>query len=214
MEKLNNSQMLVQYGCGWSSVEGWLNFDSSPTLRLERIPLIGRFICKNDQHFPANVQYGDVVKGLPLANGTASHLYCSHVLEHLALEDFRVALKESFRILAKGGTFRFVLPDLEIAVSDYLANPRADAACKFMESTILGQKSRKRGLMSFVSEWVGGSIHRWMWDFKSMKHELEIVGFAQVRRATFGDSNSPVFTSIEEECRWIGHLGVECKKLP
>ena len=36
----------VQYGCGLSDPEGWKNFDSSPTLRLQKLPLIGRFIKK------------------------------------------------------------------------------------------------------------------------------------------------------------------------
>ena len=207
------SRKLVQYGCGWSSVDGWLNFDSSPTLRLERLPLIGRLVSKNARRFPANVQYGDVVKGLPLTDGIASHVYCSHVLEHLALDDFRIALKESFRILDKGGVFRFVLPDLEAAIAEYQRNRESNAAIQFLESTMLGQKSRNRGLMGFISEWVGGSSHRWMWDFKSMKQELEDVGFLDVRRATFGDSSERVFGLIEEEGRWTGELGVECRKL-
>jgi hypothetical protein len=31
----------VQYGCGFSVGKDWLNFDSSPTLRVERLPIIG-----------------------------------------------------------------------------------------------------------------------------------------------------------------------------
>jgi hypothetical protein len=208
----NSSKLLVQYGCGWSSVDGWLNFDSSPTLRLERIPLIGRFVCKNARRFPHNVEFGDVVKGLPLNNDSVSYLYCSHVLEHLALDDFRVALKESFRILERGGVFRFVLPDFENAIAKYVANQDPNAVSEFLEGTILGQKSRRRGLLGFVAEWVGGSSHRWMWDYKGMKQELEMAGFSEVRRATFGDSSYLVFGSIEDEGRWIGELGVECKK--
>jgi hypothetical protein len=29
----------VQYGCGYSAPNSWVNFDASPTLRFERIPI-------------------------------------------------------------------------------------------------------------------------------------------------------------------------------
>jgi hypothetical protein len=58
----------IQYGCGWSAPVEWTNFDASPTLRFERLPLIGSFYTKNKQRFPANVRYGDIVSGLPVPN--------------------------------------------------------------------------------------------------------------------------------------------------
>ncbi|MQP68452.1 hypothetical protein GE253_24335 [Niveispirillum sp. SYP-B3756] len=59
----------VQYGCGWTAPPGWHNFDASPTLRFERLPLVGRLYSKNGRRFPDNVRYGDIVRGLPLAPG-------------------------------------------------------------------------------------------------------------------------------------------------
>lgn len=102
----------VQYGCGWSAPEAWLNFDSSPTLRFERLPLIGKLYTRNARRFPANVRYGDVVKGLPVADKSCDGIYASHVLEHLAFADFEKALTNTFRYLKPGGTFRLVVPDL------------------------------------------------------------------------------------------------------
>ncbi|MCI5142460.1 MAG: methyltransferase type 11, partial [Candidatus Electrothrix sp. ATG1] len=32
-------KQFIHYGCGLSAPESWLNFDASPTLRLQRIPL-------------------------------------------------------------------------------------------------------------------------------------------------------------------------------
>ena len=58
----------MQYGCGFNAPSGWKNFDVSPTLRFERLPLIGRLYSKNQQRFPENVEYGDIVKGIPLPN--------------------------------------------------------------------------------------------------------------------------------------------------
>jgi len=57
--------MYVQYGCGFCAPKDWTNFDSSPTLRWERLPVIGKLYTKNSQRFPLGVLYGDIVKGLP-----------------------------------------------------------------------------------------------------------------------------------------------------
>jgi hypothetical protein len=51
-----------------------------------------------------------------------------------------------------------------------------------------------------------------MWDFKSLKVELNQVGFDQIRRAHFGDSDHSDFFDVEEEERWVNCLGVECIK--
>ena len=103
----------VQYGCGLSAPEGWLNYDASPRLRLERNFLAGPVVAKVfGRLFPPGTQFGDVVAGLPVASGAVDGVYCSHILEHLASEDVDYALVETMRILKPGGVFRLVVPDL------------------------------------------------------------------------------------------------------
>ncbi|MEY4239824.1 MAG: hypothetical protein RL339_2425 [Pseudomonadota bacterium] len=134
----------VQFGAGWSAGEGWLNFDASPTLRLERIPLLGGLLGRlkgNPERFPDGVRYGDIVKGLPVPDGSVDGLYASHVLEHLALEDMRLALKRSLALLRPGGVFRLIVPDLASAAQAYcaaLGDP--EAAHRFMRATYLGRE--------------------------------------------------------------------------
>src|SRR5262249_14688069 len=102
----------VQYGCGFSAGKDWLNFDNSPTLRIERLPAIGTILWKttgNARRFPILVEYGDILKGLPVAANTAKGVYASHVLEHLALNDFKTAIQNTFRMLAPGGVFRLIV---------------------------------------------------------------------------------------------------------
>ena len=48
----------IHYGCAWCAPESWDNFDASPTLLFERIPLIGRLYTKNENRFPENVNLG------------------------------------------------------------------------------------------------------------------------------------------------------------
>lgn len=200
----------VQYGCGWSAPEGWRNFDASPTLRFERLPLFGKLYTKNESRFPENVEHGDIVKGLPVAAGTCKGVYSSHVLEHLSLEDFRVALRNSHRLLVEGGVFRIVLPDLEHCARKYLEDGSSDASLKFMKDTFLGIERRPRGLRSLVKTWLGNSQHLWMWDYKSIVPELEAAGFKRIRRAVIGDSADSMFALVENPQRWEDSLGLEC----
>lgn len=203
----------VQYGCGQCAPAGWRNFDASPTLRLQKLPAIGRFMNNGGyERFPANVSYGDIVEGLPIEANSCDALYCSHILEHLALNDFRTALKHSYMYLKEGGIFRCVVPDLEFLAKDYLESPEPVAAFEFMESTYLGRQTRPRNLGGFIREWLGNSAHLWMWDFKSLALELERTGFRKIRRAAFGDSSLSRFKDVENPGRWENCLGIECTR--
>ena len=68
----------VQYGCGFSAPENWINYDSSPTLRFEKMPLIGTLYTRRSKdkqnRFPKNVLYGDIIKGLPHKENTVDRL--------------------------------------------------------------------------------------------------------------------------------------------
>lgn len=212
----------VQYGCGFCAPSSWRNFDASPTLRLQRLPLIGRRFS-SDQHpkFPANIEYGDIVEGLPVAAESCKAIYCSHVLEHLALDDLRVALNNTYSYLERDGIFRFVLPDLEKLARTYLDSDDVNASLWFMRQSYLGKESRPKGVKGLLRTWLGNSNHLWMWDFKAISVELEQAGFRKIRRAGFGDSQEPLFRDVEEPGRWkedylgvegIDCLGVECTK--
>ena len=202
----------VQYGCGWSAPKEWRNFDASPTLRFEKLPIIGALYTRNERRFPDNVEYGDIVKGLRISRKSCKVVYCSHVLEHLSLGDFRVALKNTHEILQDGSTFRFVLPDLDFHVREYVDNKSHDAALSFMMETGLGQENNSRNFLGKILSSYGNSRHLWMWDYKSIEAELLNAGFHEVRRAVFGDSTDSMFLMVEDRTRWNSALGVECKK--
>lgn len=198
--------ILVHYGCGLVAPEGWLNFDASPTLRLQRVPLIGRLMP--GPTFPSEVRYGDIRTGLPVAAGAAELVYCSHVLEHLSLDDVRVALRNTLALLRPGGIFRLVMPDLEHEVTKYWNGPRETRAVAFNAAT-LGQRTRPRGLGGAIRTALGNSEHRWMWDYDGFAQELVDAGFKGVRRAVFHDSEDRRFDPLESEARWDHCLGMQ-----
>jgi ubiquinone/menaquinone biosynthesis C-methylase UbiE len=178
-------------------------------MRLKKIPVLGAIVP--GPKFPKAVRYGDITRGLPLPDASVDVVYCSHVLEHLSLDDFRRAIRNTHRILKPGGVFRFVLPDLRRPAEEYLASEAPDAAVKFMEST-LGQSVRTRGLGGLMKAWLGNADHRWMWDYQALENELRQVGFTSIRPAVMGDTGDPMFDRVEEERRFAGAVAGQCVK--
>jgi len=204
----------VQYGCGFTAPLNWINYDASPTLRFEKLPLFGKFYTRNKQRFPNNVKYGDIVKGLSENPDSCDGIYCSHILEHLSYNDFLKALKNTYLILKPGGIFRGVLPDLKAAVVDYMEtfDQNETPANAFMRSTMLGIEDRNKNLADTLKGLYGNSKHLWMWDYKSLETELKKIGFINIRPCEYGDSADPHFLFVEEKDRFYKAAAFECKK--
>jgi predicted SAM-dependent methyltransferase len=204
--------MYVQYGCGLSAPKGWVNYDSSPSLLISKIPLIRIFFNSYLPPFPSNVKYGDIVKGLNIERNSCQGIYASHVLEHLALEDFRRAIKNTFFILANGGLFRLVVPDLELAINKYYESTMPERSYEFLLDTSLGIIKREKGIVGSFRTLLGSSVHLWMWDYISLSRELNNAGFKKIRRAAFNDSFDQKFKEVEDAGRFNNALAVECTK--
>ncbi len=204
----------IQYGAGLCGPASWRNFDSSPMLRLQRTPLLNLLpLARRGAPYPPTVVFGDVVKGLPVASGSADLAYCSHTLEHLSLGDCRQALRETFRLLKPGGTFRAVLPDIRFICRQYLDSCATDpaAAVAFVRNTHMGLEATPRGLER-LRRMFSRSFHLWMWDYAAMRLELADAGFADIRPAIFGDSAFGAFADVESGPRWENALGFEARK--
>lgn len=206
-----SDRLYVQFGCGFSAPPGWLNFDASPTLRFERSP-IGFLYTRNERRFPSGVRYGDIVHGLPIPDRSCGGVYCSHVLEHLSLEDCDRALANTFRYLEPGATFRLVVPDLAAYVRVYVEDRSERAAQVFLESSALGRTQRARGVRGLLREWLGNSSHLWMWDEPSMAARLRDHGFVNIRRAAYGDSEDSRFAEVESPDRFVDALAMQCAR--
>ena len=144
---------------------------------------------KNESRFPDNVLAADIVRGLPVANGSVDGVFASHVLEHLARSDFETALENTYRMLKPGGLFRLIVPDLEARARLYVSRldtGQKDANDWFMLSTYLGLSNRPRSLAAKAGRLLGGRLHLWMWDFPSMEAQLRRAGFVNIRRCSLG----------------------------
>ena len=207
----------VNIGCGHSVGADWENYDASPTLRLERLPVLGRLVKKNKNRFPPEARPGDITRGPIGAPGTVSAVFCSHMLEHVSHEYMQNSLKHIHMMLTPGGVFRLIVPDLSIRAHMYVQKlGQPEAASRFLEMSDLGQRRMRRGLKSRILATLGNSAHLWMYDEASMRHELELAGFADIRRCAFGDSEIAAFSKVENPDRFgtpdFTELAMECRK--
>ena len=204
----------VQYGAGLCGPAAWLNFDASPMLLLQRTPLLNLLpLARRGARYPRTIRFGNVVRGLPVRSGSAALVYCSHTLEHLSLGDCRTALRETWRMLRPGGTFRGVLPDLRHLCTEYLRQAPGDpaAAMNFIRATHMGLAETPRGL-AWWRQFFSRDAHLWMWDYPALEVELRAAGFQSVRPARYHDSAHPAFREVEEAHRWEDALGFEALK--
>jgi len=52
-------KIYLQYGCGLTAPKDYINYDASPMVVLQKIPIIGLFVQKvRKLRFPENVKYG------------------------------------------------------------------------------------------------------------------------------------------------------------
>jgi len=97
--------MTVQYlniACGdaFLADDLWLNLDFAPVSpAVKQANLLGR---------------------LPSPDSSLKLVYSSHFLEHIPYADVAKFLAECYRVLAKGGVIRLVVPDLENICREYL----------------------------------------------------------------------------------------------
>ena len=204
----------LQFGCGTDAPASWRNFDAGPAFLLEkRLPFLKNVLVQRGfPNYPDNIEYGDVIKGLPVSSDSMRGVYCSHVLEHLSLTDCRRTLRNVISYLKPGGIFRLVVPDLEHLARTYLEDQETTAAGTFVVEAHLGEETSPRGVRHLSRALFGRSQHLWMWDYKSMTKELRDAGFTGIRRAVYGDSEDTHFLTVEEPGRWTNCLGIECHR--
>lgn len=201
-QEIKPAEIKINIGCGLSGISGWHNLDNSPTITVSRIPLLNRVL--KTPAWPRDVRRYDVRKGLRFADGGVRYIYSSHTFEHFTYQESRAIAKECFRVLAPQGILRLVVPDLELIVREYLADPKPLAA-----QTLLSRMSLNHSLQDVIHP---GSNHSQMFDGKALVHLLHEAGFEQVEVSGYGKSGIPEIDQIELEVRRSESLYVEARK--
>lgn len=214
---MNTKTNYVQFGSGDVYIDGWKNYDASPTLYFQRFPFIGRLLRRQmNVEFDKRILYGDIVRGLPELSNNVDGLFCSHVLEHLTLDDFHTALSNCFNLLKPGGRFRLIVPNLDFYINQYCIDKGRGlniTATNFMKNTHLGRQKSRVPTLKKILEGFSNQHHQWMWNKESLVHELINHGFVDVRSFKFGNSDDLMFLRPEREYQFSNEaLAIECFK--
>ena len=186
----------VNIGCGKSPINGWTNYDNSLAIKLANSPLLF-FISKslkllrkqqieniewNKKH---KIYFVDATKKIPLEDNSVECIYSSHMLEHLSRTGSISFLDESLRILKIDGILRIAVPDLKMAINDYLTDGDAD---EFMERLHVGAPSISSLKEKLKLFFFGYRHHQWMYDGKSVSILMKNRGFRIVKVCKNGET--------------------------
>jgi len=183
----------INLGCGPNGIDGWINYDWGLLPFINKFGLIDVFIKlgmigKNYKTKWPKFELVDIRKKWPLKNKSVDYIYCSHVLEHFEKYKTGEILKESRRVLKKGGILRIVLPDLKKMVDNY---KEADDFCRDFFGF---DKDKKYGL---AGSFIRG--HSWMYDKKSLTDILKMAGFAKIKECKFRQGECPDIEKLDYE---------------
>jgi len=103
---------------------------------------------------------------------TIDEIYACHVLEHFTRWDYLNVISRWYRLLVKGGTLKIAVPDFEQIVTRY---------------------NKTKNLKELIGFLYGGqdyneNFHHIIWDFNSLKQDLESIGFVGIKRYDWRDT--------------------------
>ena len=158
----------LHFGAGGIHLPGWINVDAPPA----QLSL-------------------NVVRGIPLPDGLATHVFASHLLEHLYYPvEASHFVAECRRLLRDGGRMRLIVPDIEACLRAY-----ADRDAEFFRrrrEQWPGWPQGRTMLEDFLA-YAGAfpdpaaffEAHKYGYDFETLEKLLRKCGFAQVRRCSY-----------------------------
>jgi predicted SAM-dependent methyltransferase len=177
----------LNIGCGKTPTKGWINMDNSWAIKLANSKfkykvarILGLLNTKQIENIEWNklnkIQFADATKSFPFKDSSVECIYTSHMLEHLSQDGAKIFLKEAFRVLKIGGILRIAVPDLKIAIDEYIKSGDADS---FMRNILVQAppiSSLKQKIILFMT---GYRHHQWMYDGASLSKLLKEIGFKE-----------------------------------
>jgi predicted SAM-dependent methyltransferase len=164
----------LHIGCGKGHLPGWINIDVHPA------PLAM-----------------NVLRGLPFADAAVTHVFVSHLLEHLYYpRDVRPFLAEVLRVLAPGGVVRIVVPDIQQCIEAYTNKDREFFASR--RETWPWWPDNPTRLEDFLAYAGAGpepaylfEAHKYGYDFETLERVLAEAGFTAITPSTYMASAHP-----------------------
>lgn len=138
----------------------------------------------------------DVFKLEKVENDSVDLVYSSHVLEHSNRKQSMEALTRWHQVLKPGGVLRISVPDLEAVFAAYFYHQDL----RLLQNFLYGSQKHDY------------DFHYTGWDFKTLKEDLESVGFKDVHRYDW--KTTPPHDYIDDYSRaYIPHMDFARGKL-
>jgi len=197
--------MKVNLGSGPRHVEGWVEFDKSPSLLLSKVRVIRSWLRAVDliseNHiidWDSRITYKNALR-VSLRKGSVQYFYISHLLEHLYRDDAERLLDNTFEMLAAGGIIRICSPDYDLILDEYLSSKDDSplTSANRLEDRLLSHPSSKPRGFTRVSRALSGHTHYWHPFKTQVLRMLENSGFSQCNFLEFRQGELPDLHLIE-----------------
>ncbi|HET9480600.1 MAG TPA: methyltransferase domain-containing protein [Candidatus Polarisedimenticolia bacterium] len=187
LPRTRTAGLKLHLGCFDCIVPGWINTDITPHIWLARVPMAPALAhalgLMSGERYDAHrrgvfrqVQYLDVRRRFPFADGSVEAVFSSHFLEHLFLEDAGRCISEIHRVLVPGGVCRFAVPDLDRMVREY------DPADPDVFLHRVFEVSDRRSIKN---------VHHWHYNESSLTRLLIATGFREAYRCAYRQGRCP-----------------------
>ena len=187
--------LMVNIAAGKAGKEGWVNVDLFPASGIN---------CLYDSR-----------KNLPFETGSVKGIFTEHFFEHIDYtEEVPLFLAECLRVLQPGGVIRVIVPDSEKYIRAYAEGSDALNALRGIKVDGVDPyfpNKYRTAMELFNTAFRQEYQHKWMYDFENLKDVLELMGFVDVRRSAFGESDLEGL-AIDSPGRARESLYVEGKK--
>ena len=177
-------------------------------------------------YFGGDVLNHNVNQGLPFEDSSVEVIFSSHFIEHLTFEEGLNFIKECYRVLKPNGILRIVCPDIMIWIDkvhtakdvEFFETYKNAIDADYWENSVYNVKDKIKTNTQVLNSMIYNWGHKWMWDFESLKTELESVVFGSIERMEHLKSNIHIIENIETrlsndeiEARNLESMFVECR---
>jgi SAM-dependent methyltransferase len=190
----------LNVGSGPLAAPGWINIDGSWQAwfaRHRRLARVARLLTgRQVGHWSPEVLCHDLRRRLPFADRSITVVFASHVVEHLSRAEAVGFLREAHRVLRPAGVCRIIVPDLEAAVQQYVADRdagRDDSSDRLMSALHVHSISgaNGRGVLALYRGVTSFDHHKWMYDARGACRLMQEAGFTDVRTHAYLESAIP-----------------------
>ena len=223
------TEVKINLGAGQAGLSSWINVDIGTKyvvykfLPLFRILKSFRLISpevvswiEDSGKPPPNWKRWDITRRTPLDDNSVDYVYCSEVIEHFPKYQARLVMKETFRILKRGGIFRLTTPDIQLICSGYLSGVLG--VDHFNDFFFMINQDKKPTLLERIGARIySTNPHLYLYDYENIRNLLEDTGFIDVVKKPARHGRTPDLELLEQSTpirdQWLNYsMYVECIK--